>query len=77
MIEDSNVVTQAAIDGQGVALGIFPLIQREVDTGLLIRPFAIELIPTRSFFLLTRPDAGASGEIAAVCDWLVLEAEAH
>jgi LysR family glycine cleavage system transcriptional activator len=59
-----------------VALGIFPLIQREIDAGQLIRSFTIELIPTRSFFLLTRPGARAGKEIAAVYDWLINEAEA-
>lgn len=76
VIEDANVATQAAIDGQGVALGIFPLIQRKIDAGQLIRSFTIELIPTRSFFLLTHPGARAGKEIAVVYDWLINEAEA-
>ena len=77
VIEDSNVVTQAAIDGQGVALGIFPFVEKEVDSGVLLRPFEVELAPARSFFLLTRPDAQKSREISAVCDWLRREAEAY
>lgn len=74
VIIDSNAVTQAAIDGQGVALGIFPFIQIEVDRGLLVRPFDIELAPARSYFLLTRSGARDSREVAAVCDWLIREA---
>ncbi|WP_282610905.1 LysR substrate-binding domain-containing protein [Pelagibius sp. Alg239-R121] len=77
VIEDSNVVVQAAIDGQGVALGIFPFVQREIETGQLLRPFEIELAPTRSFFLLTRPGVRESREIAAVCEWFEREAEAY
>ncbi len=76
VIEDSNVVTQAAIDGQGVALGIFPFIRPEIDSGRLMRPFEIELAPSRGFFLLTRPGARQSPELAAVCNWLEREAAA-
>ncbi len=77
VIEDANVVTQAAIDGQGVALGVFPFIQNEVDSGRLLRPFDIDLAPTRAFYVLTRPGARRTPEIAAVCDWLFEEAKAE
>ena len=71
---DSNMVTQAAIDGQGVALGIFPFLQPEVDMGRLIRPFEIDLHPYRAYHLLTRPGARATSEINAVCRWIEHEA---
>ncbi len=77
VIEDANVVTQAAIDGQGVALGVFPFIQDEIAAGRLVRPFATELAPTRSFFVLTRPGARSTPEIAAICAWLAQEATAQ
>ncbi len=76
VIEDANVVTQAAIDGQGVVLGVFPFIQNEVDAGRLLKPFEIELSPTRAFYVLTRPGARRTPEIAAVCDWLLQQAKA-
>lgn len=76
VVLDSNVVTQAAIDGQGVALGIFPFIDPEVASGRLVRPFGIELHPDRAYHLLTRPGARRSPEIRAVCDWLLEEAAA-
>jgi hypothetical protein len=62
-IVDTNVVIQAAIAGQGMALGIFPFCQSEVDSGRLIKPFDIDLTPTRSFHLLTRPGARQRREI--------------
>ena len=74
IIVDSNIVTQAAIAGQGVALGIFPFVQDEVDAGRLIKPFAFDLVPTRSYHLVTRPGARRRPEIAAVCDWLLAQA---
>jgi len=74
VIVDSNVVVQAAIDGQGVALGIFPFIQTEVDNGRLIRPLDITLEPTRSYHLLTRAGVRNIAEVEAVCNWLENEA---
>ncbi len=74
IIEDSNIAMQAAISGQGVALGSFPFVQDEVDAGRLIKPFEDELTPTRRYYILTRPGALHQPEIKAVCDWLHAEA---
>jgi LysR family glycine cleavage system transcriptional activator len=74
VILDSNVVVQAAIDGQGVALGTFPFIQNEVDSGRLICPFDIMLDPTRSYHVLTRPGMRKKPEIETLCSWLEEEA---
>lgn len=74
IITDSNVITQAALDGQGVALGIFPLIQNEVDAGRLIRPLPLHLKPKRAYYLLTPPDTRSKAEIDKVCQWLESEA---
>ena len=73
-IVDTNVVIQAAIAGQGMALGIFPFCKSEVDSGRLIKPFDIDLTPTRSFHLLTRPGARQRREIDEVCKWMIKEA---
>lgn len=73
--EDTNVVLQAAIAGQGVAIGTFPFIQDEIDAGRLIKPFAAELLPSRSYYVLTLPGARQRPEVAAICDWLLREAK--
>jgi LysR family glycine cleavage system transcriptional activator len=74
IIEDSNIAMQAAIAGQGVALGSFPFVQEEVDAGRLIKPFEDELTPSRRYYILTRPGALRQPEVKAVCDWLHAEA---
>lgn len=77
IINDTNVVTQAAIDGLGVTLGTFPFIQSDIDAGRLVCPFDVDLHPSRSYHLLTRPGMReGTPEVAAVCDWLVAEARA-
>jgi LysR family glycine cleavage system transcriptional activator len=74
IIEDSNIAMQAALAGQGVALGSFPFVQDEVDAGRLVKPFAYELTPLRCYFVLTRPGGRRQPEVKAVCDWLHAEA---
>ncbi|GMG85098.1 transcriptional regulator GcvA [Paralimibaculum aggregatum] len=76
IVTDSNVVAQAALDGQAVALGVFPFMQADVDAGRLIRPFATDLHPERAYHILTRPNARQTPEIRAVCDWIEAEAAA-
>ncbi len=77
IIMDSNIVIQAAIAGQGAALGIFPFVADEIAAGRLVKPFALELLPTRSYHVVTRPGARRRPEIAAVCDWLLAEAASY
>lgn len=77
IIEDSNVALQAAVMEQGVALGIFPFIQDDIDRGLLKKPFAQEIVPEKSYYILTRPGARQRREIAAVCNWLRQQADEY
>lgn len=76
VVTDSNVVVQAVLDGQAVALGIFPFMEAEVAAGRLIRPFDLDLSPERSFHLLIGPRARETPEVRAVCDWITSEAQA-
>jgi LysR family glycine cleavage system transcriptional activator len=39
VIDDANLILQAALDGQGVALGILPFVLEELANGRLLRPF--------------------------------------
>lgn len=70
IIEDSHVATEAALLGQGAVLGILPFVQDDIDRGRLKAPFEDRLKPAKSYYLLTRPGAQRSPEVAAVCDWL-------
>ena len=73
-IVDTNVVIQAAIDGQGMVLGIFPYCQADVEAGRLLKPFDLDLAPTRSFYLPTRPASRLRRDIGDVFRWMVKEA---
>jgi LysR family transcriptional regulator, glycine cleavage system transcriptional activator len=70
---------QAALDGQGVALGRLPLLAQHVRTRRLVMPFAgasrSEPEPTssRAFYLITEPRAAARAEVQAFVDWILTE----
>lgn len=72
-VVDSNMVQRAVKDGQGVALGVFPFMDGDVARGQLIKPFDIDLTPTRAFHLLERPKARDSSPIRTVCEWIIAE----
>jgi LysR family glycine cleavage system transcriptional activator len=75
-ITDTNTVMHAALEGQGVSLGVFPFVEQELNAGKLIKPFDIELKPTRSFYLLVKPSSERTPEVAAVIRWLLDQAGA-
>jgi LysR family glycine cleavage system transcriptional activator len=75
IIEDSNIALQAALMEQGIALGIFPFVQEDVDHGLLTKPFGLDIEPEKSYYILTRPGARQRAEVAAVCAWLRQQAD--
>ncbi|MDU8925928.1 LysR substrate-binding domain-containing protein [Alisedimentitalea sp. MJ-SS2] len=73
-IRDSNLVLQAALDGQGAALGVFPFVSNDIGSARLVKPFDIDLIPQRSFYLLSRPSSPRTREVSVVQNWLLEQA---
>ncbi|MFA5938235.1 MAG: LysR substrate-binding domain-containing protein [Sinimarinibacterium sp.] len=71
---------QAALDGQGVALGRLPLLAHLIENHRLIAPFAgsdgKRALPqaTRAFFVIPEPAAAARPEVQAFVEWVVAEA---
>jgi len=76
VVIDSNIVQRSVKDGQGVALGVFPFHYTDVEDGTLVKPFDIDLMPDRAFYLLTRRNARTRKELRAVCSWIEAEAAA-
>ena len=74
MIQDANVALHAAINGQGVALGIVQFIHDDLAAGRLIRPIPATVRPTRAYYLLTRPNWPMNPAMRRVYDWLRREA---
>ena len=67
-------VIQAAIGGQGVALGRVPLVAALLRAGSLVAPFSRRYESTRGYFAVVAPHAHARADVTAFVDWLRAEA---
>jgi LysR family glycine cleavage system transcriptional activator len=67
-------VMQAALAGQGVALGRSPLIRAHVREGKLVAPFRKALVSSRAYYLVEAPYVRRAPEVAAFKAWLIDEA---
>ena len=73
VIDDTNVRIQAAIDGQGIALGPLALLKDDLATGRLVTPFDFAL-DDLAYYIVYPPDALEQPKVLAFRDWLLDEA---
>jgi len=73
----SSMVLQAAINGEGVALGRTALIAEDLTTGRLVKPFELELKVPLAYYIVLPPKALERTKVRAFRDWLVAEAGAE
>jgi DNA-binding transcriptional LysR family regulator len=64
---------QAAINGQGVALGRDPLVKDLIQAGTLVAPFNSALVGSRAHFLVESPAAAGKPHVRQFADWLLGE----
>ena len=69
-----NLLVQAAIDGQGVALGRSPLVDQLHAQGKLVAPFRRKHATSRAYYIVRAAHASARPEAQAFVDWLAVEA---
>ena len=69
------VLTQAVLDGQGIALGGGRLAEDFLARGVLIRPIEAMLRSEQSFYLLIPIDQPLSPQARAFRDWILVEAK--
>ena len=74
-IDDSNVLIQAAIDGQGIALGSDILCKQDLNSGRLILPFDLSLSIPYSYYIVYRPGMLSRQKVNAFYQWLLAEVE--
>ena len=77
IIDNSTVVLQAAIDGQGVALTSEAIVRAELDAGRLVKPFDIDLDADNAYYLVAPPRAFERPNVRAFRDFLLAEIEAE
>ena len=70
IFNDSALMLQAAIDGQGVALARTSLVGNDLRNGVLVRLFDIDVPGSRKHFLVYPPRLASSPKIALFRTWL-------
>lgn len=71
---NSAMCVQAAIDGEGVALGRSALVAADVAAGRLVRPFAVNLPTEFAYYVVVTPQAEELPRVKAFVEWLAAEA---
>ena len=67
-------LVQAAVAGQGIALGREPLIDQLLKAKKLVAPFADAVVSPRGYCVLVAASAAGRPEVAAFTAWLAAEA---
>ncbi|UUX50298.1 transcriptional regulator GcvA [Nisaea acidiphila] len=68
-----DMVLQAAVEGQGVALARSQLVTDDLRAGRLIRPFENEMPAPLAYYFVCREDALRSNKVSVFRDWVLDE----
>jgi LysR family transcriptional regulator, glycine cleavage system transcriptional activator len=66
-------LVRAAIEGEGVALGRAPLVERYLKSGELIAPFRDRVTVPRKYFVIVAPAAREQRRVKQFVEWLFAE----
>ncbi len=77
VMDDPNVLFQAAIQGQGVALANPRTVETELSDGKLVQPFDLVLATDVAAYAVCPEQTADDPKIRAVIEWLVAQAEAQ
>ena len=69
--EDELIAMEAAIDGQGVAIGWSTLIERELESGRLVVLFDIALGDQGAYYIVAPEETAERPKIRVFRDWLL------
>ena len=70
---DIGLLTQAAMAGQGVALGQSIVVADDLAAGRLLEPFALRIPSGMAYYLVAPPEAFRRAPVAAFQRWLLQE----
>ncbi|MDE1462653.1 DNA-binding transcriptional regulator DsdC [Spartinivicinus poritis] len=71
----SEAAIQAAVNGQGIALGRLNLINSTLQAGHLVTPFGQSVTAKHSYYFVCHPDRVNQPTISALINWLLQEVE--
>jgi len=70
VFDDANVLVQAALEGQGIALGYLPLVADELLLGRLVAPWTLKSASSSAYYLTAAEPSRLQPPVQAVLDWL-------
>ncbi|MEO0860748.1 MAG: LysR substrate-binding domain-containing protein [Pseudomonadota bacterium] len=73
---DDGAILQAAVDGQGVALGRSLLVADDIATGRLVAPFTVSLDASHAYWFVRPKGMTPTPAVASVETWLIGQFEA-
>lgn len=65
---------EASVAGHGIALGVAPLVEEDLQRGRLVKPFDCSVPNAYAFWIVRRHGADTNAAIDAFCEWLRKEA---
>ena len=71
---DAGLVTQAAVEGHGVALGQRVLVADDLAAGRLVEPFKLRMPGEAAYYVVTLPGAMDRSKVRSFVEWLRDEA---
>ena len=74
VMDDANVLHQAALEGQGIALGARALLEDELSRGVLVQPFN-QAVEFGGYYIVHPIGARQRPNITAFCSWLMDQAK--
>lgn len=75
VMDDTNVLIQAAIDGQGVALGSTHFVSDDLESGRLVRPFESILHSEFAYYVVCPTEYLDRSGVRAFREWLLCQSE--
>jgi LysR family glycine cleavage system transcriptional activator len=72
---DGALVIQAAVRGQGIALGSKALAQEHLAAGRLVRPFKLSLVTDFAYYVVCEKSRADEPDLLAFRRWLMAEAQ--
>jgi len=75
VLDDTNVLIRAAVDGLGVALGSSIFVADHLRTGRLVQPFQPVLDDERAYYVVCPPAHCERPAVAAFRDWLIEQSD--
>lgn len=74
VFQNPQMAIEAALAGQGIALGLSPLVEDDIRAGRLVSPFDYRQRSPFSFWLVSHPDRGNLKKIRDFRNWILREA---